>query len=179
MSAFTHRKEWNYSPATCWAIGFWDREWWRNREGGVHVRRNSPIAYAWQISQRCLKTWRATGEGVSELPTESKMLESTRALINLQDEYRARAAHNIAHAQERQKQQYDRKHNTNTTLKIGDKVLQENSKNKHWMGGKLGIRWTGPFIRKENVSAENTCRKDPETDPETDCPHIWTRNVTV
>ena len=65
------------------------------------------------------------------------MLESTRALINLQDEYRARAAHNIARAQERQKQQYDRKHNTNTTLKIGDKVLKENSKNKHRMGGKL------------------------------------------
>ena len=125
-----------------------DRE---NREGGVHVRQNSPIAYAWQISRRCLKTWRATGEGVSELPTESKMLESTRALINLQDEYHARAAHNIARAQERQKQQYDRKHNTNTTLKIWDKVLQENSKKKHRMGGKLDIHWTGPFIISEDL----------------------------
>ena len=38
-----------------------------------------------------------------ELHTESKMLETTRALINLQDEYRTRAAHNIAHAQETQK----------------------------------------------------------------------------
>ena len=122
-----------------------DRE---SREGGVHVRRNSPIAY---ISRRCLKTWRATGEGVSELPIESKMLESTRAIINLQDKYHARVAHNIARAQERQKQQYDRKHNTNTTLKIGDKVLKENSKNKHRIGGKLDIRWTGPLIISEDL----------------------------
>ena len=61
------------------------------------------------------------------------MLESTRALINLQDEYRTRAAQNIARAQERQKQQYDKKHNTNTTLKTGDKVLKENSSvTKNW-----------------------------------------------
>lgn len=98
-----------------------------------------------------IKMERATGEGLSELPTESKMLESTRALIKLQDEYRARAAHNIARAQERQKQQYDRNHNTNTTLKIGDKVLKENSKNKHRMGGKLDKRWTGPFIISEDL----------------------------
>ena len=64
-------------------------------------------------------------EGPEE-QNESKMLESTRALINLQDEYRTRAAHNNARGQERQKQQYDKKHNTNTTLKIGDKVLKEN-----------------------------------------------------
>ena len=78
-----------------------------------------------------VKMERATGEDPKELPTESKMLESTRALIDLQDEYRTRAAHNIARAQERQKQQYDKKHNTNTTLKIGDKVLKENSRQKY------------------------------------------------
>ena len=45
---------------------------------------------------------RATGEGAIELPTENKILESTtRALINLQDEYRTTAAHNIARAKER------------------------------------------------------------------------------
>ena len=78
--------------------------------------------------------------GASELPTKSKMLYRkyyARALINFQDEYHARAAHNIVRAQERQKEQYDRKHNTNTTLKIGDKVLKENSKNKQRMGVSL------------------------------------------
>ena len=69
-----------------------------------------------------IKMERATGEGPEE-QNESKI---TRALINLQDEYRTRAAHNIACGQERQKQQYDKKHNTNTTLKIGNKVLKEN-----------------------------------------------------
>ena len=65
-----------------------------------------------------LKMERVTGESPSELPSESKMLDSARALIKLQEEYCARATQNIARAQERRKQQYDRKHNTNETLKI-------------------------------------------------------------
>ena len=64
-----------------------------------------------------IKMERATGEGPEE-QNESKI---TQVLINLQDEYRTRAAYNIARGQERQKQQYDKKHNTNTTLKIGTK----------------------------------------------------------
>ena len=56
-----------------------------------------------------IKMEKATGEDPKELPTERKMLKSTEALINLQDEYRTRAAHNIALAQEstlRQEAQY-------------------------------------------------------------------------
>ena len=45
-----------------------------------------------------IKMERAIGEGPKELPTESKMLESTRPLINSQDEYCTRAAHDIARA---------------------------------------------------------------------------------
>ena len=46
------------------------------------------------------------------------------------------------------KQQYDKKHNTNTTLKIGDKVLKEA---KTLKGGKLDKRCTDPFIISEGL----------------------------
>ena len=98
-----------------------------------------------------VKVERATGEGVSELPPDIELRDSTMALIKLQEEYRVKAMQNIVHAQERQKKQYDRKHNTNTTLNIGDKVLKENSRNQHRMGGKLDNRWTGPFIINEDL----------------------------
>ena len=88
-----------------------------------------------------LKVEQVTGEGAPELPSVTELRDSTMALIKLQEDYRAKAMQNIVRAQERQKKQYDRKHNTNTTLNVGDKVLKENSRNKHRMGGKL-VDWT-------------------------------------
>ena len=44
---------------------------------------------------------------------------------------------NIEKAQEHQKKHYDAKHNTNTKLKVGDKVLVKNMKNEGRKGGKL------------------------------------------
>ena len=42
------------------------------------------------------------------------------------------------------------KHNTSSRiLKVGDKVLKENSKNKSRKGGKLDNPWTGPFYIQE------------------------------
>ena len=98
-----------------------------------------------------LKVEQVTGEGAPELPSVTELRDSTMALIKLQEDYRAKAMQNIVRAQERQKKQYDRKHNTNTTLNVGDKVLKENSRNKHCMGGKLDNRWTGPFIIHEDL----------------------------
>ena len=51
----------------------------------------------------------------------------------------------LQRAQEEQKERYDAKHNTKTNLKVGDEVLVKNMKNTHRMGGKLDIRWTGPY----------------------------------
>ena len=50
---------------------------------------------------------------------------------------------NIEKAQERQKKHYDAKHNTNTKLKVGDKVLVKDMKNEGRKGGKLEqlFRW--------------------------------------
>ena len=98
-----------------------------------------------------VKVERATGEEASGLPCDISLRDSTMALIKLQEEYRAKAMQNIARAQERQKTQYDRKHNTNTMLNIGDKVLKENTRNQHRLGGKLDKCWTGPFVIHEDL----------------------------
>ena len=69
------------------------------------------------------------------------MLESTRVLFKMNTMPEQHTTFPVP-----KKDRNSRKHNTNTTLKIGDKVLKENSKNKHRMGGKLDKCWTGPFI---------------------------------
>ena len=51
----------------------------------------------------------------------------------------------LQHAQEKQKGTYDAKHNTKTNITLGDVVLVKNMKNTNRMGGKLDIRWTGPY----------------------------------
>ena len=57
----------------------------------------------------------------------------------------------LQHAQEYQKQMYDAKHNTKTTISVGDEVLLKNMKNTYRMGGKLDIRWTGPYEVIEDI----------------------------
>ena len=84
--------------------------------------------------------------GSSTYVTETSNLKDVKALIHLQEQCRAKAAQNILGAQARQKKQYDMKHNMNSTLKVGDKVFKENTRNKHRKGGKLENRWNGPFV---------------------------------
>ncbi len=54
-------------------------------------------------------------------------------------------------AQQQQKATYDAKHNTNTNIKVGDEVLVKNMKNATRVGGKLDIRWTGPYKVTEDA----------------------------
>jgi len=86
-----------------------------------------------------------SGNSLPQLLTEREHLKNVATLIGLQEQYRAKAAKNICRAQIKQKQQYDRKHNTNSTLKVGDKVLKSIAKNSHRMGGKLEKLWSGPY----------------------------------
>ena len=46
-------------------------------------------------------------------------------------------------AQDNQKHQYDAKHNTNTHLKVGDKVLVKKKRNDGRKGGKLDVGFPG------------------------------------
>ena len=50
---------------------------------------------------------------------------------------------NIVKAQERQKKHHDAKHDTNTKLKVGDKVLMKEMKNEEWKDGKLDQLFPG------------------------------------
>ena len=58
--------------------------------------------------------------------------EKIQQLLDVRKQVHDKARANIKKAQDNQKCQYDTKHNTNTHLKVGDKVLVENKT----MGGK-------------------------------------------
>ena len=55
-------------------------------------------------------------------------------MLELQKELHNKTRSNIEKAQARQKRQYDAKHNTNTKVKVGDKVLVQAMKTK---GGRV------------------------------------------
>ena len=52
---------------------------------------------------------------------------------------------NIKNAQSHQKKNYDKRHEA-FSFSIGDEVLKKNMKNKHRMGGKLDVKWLGPYV---------------------------------
>ena len=99
---------------------------------------------------------------VGSLPqilTEPEHLKHIDALINLQEQYRAKATQNILCAQTRQKLHYDKKHNTNSIFKVGDKVLKSNARNRHRMGGKLEKPWLGVYIIQHDLGKGRYCLK--------------------
>ena len=71
---------------------------------------------------------------VGSLPQYLTEPEHIDALINLQEQYRAKATQNILCAQTRQKLHYDKKYNTNSIFKVGDKVLKSNARSVYRMG---------------------------------------------
>ena len=87
------------------------------------------------------------------------------ALINLQEQYRAKATQNILCAQTRQKLHYDKKHNTNSIFKVGDKVLKSNARNRHRMGGILEKPWLGVYIIQKDLGKGRYCLKTLEGKP--------------
>ena len=52
---------------------------------------------------------------------------------------------NILQAQQKQKEHYDKKHANPHSYSIGTKVLLKDFKRKKTKGGKLLIRWKGPY----------------------------------
>lgn len=64
-------------------------------------------------------------------------------MLELRAKMHSNALANISKAQEQQKKQFDAKHNTNTSLKVGDKVLLKDMKNEGRKGGKLKTLFPG------------------------------------
>ena len=56
------------------------------------------------------------------------------------------AKENILRAQVRQKEQYDRKHVHAPNFQVGTRVLKKDFTRKRRKGGKLDLRWNGPYI---------------------------------
>ena len=82
-------------------------------------------------------------------------------MLELQKELHDKARINIEKAQARQKRQYDAKHNTNTNIKVGDKVLVQAMKNQGRKGGKLEPLFPGgPYIIEEDLGKGRFRLKD-------------------
>ena len=64
-----------------------------------------------------------------QILTEPEHLKHFDALINVQEQYCAKATQNNLCAQARQMLHYDKKHNTNFIFKVGDKVLMDEAQN--------------------------------------------------
>ena len=56
------------------------------------------------------------------------------------------AGGNIKNVQEKQKRDYDRRHLSNTDIRIGDPVLLRNNRRQDRKGGKFTFKWLGPYF---------------------------------
>ena len=82
-------------------------------------------------------------------------------MLKLQKEVHDKARSNLEKAQAFQKLQYDAKHNTNTKIKVGDKVLVQVMKNQWRKGGKLEPLFPdGPYIIEEDLGKGRFRLKD-------------------
>ena len=73
---------------------------------------------------------------------------NTAELERMMEERRARlevVQANILAAQERQKEQYDRKHSNPEVFRVGSLVLKKDFTRKKHAGGKLDHKWLGPY----------------------------------
>lgn len=55
------------------------------------------------------------------------------------------AKSNIAAAQKKQKEHYDRKHSKPGAYQVGTKVLMKDFTRRKWKGGKMDRKWRGPY----------------------------------
>lgn len=58
---------------------------------------------------------------------------------------------NIHHAQQKQEEQYNKKHSTSRGFKVGEIVLKKDFTRKKRKGGKLDSKWVGPYYIREDL----------------------------
>ena len=94
----------------------------------------------------------STAETTMHCLTDEEMQHDVELLVNLKHQYTAAAKRNIVKAQERQKAYYDKRHNTySLSLDLNDQVLLKNSEHDSRKGGKLDVKWTGPYWVSERL----------------------------
>ena len=92
------------------------------------------------IDVTCVKH---TDEQYDELSFEEKVEKMFDMQKALHDQ--ARQINYIHEAQECQKRQYDSKHNSRSSLKLGDKVLAQEMRDEGRKGGKLNVQFKRPY----------------------------------
>ena len=87
-------------------------------------------------------------ETMDEPDLETKIAK----MLELQKKLHDQARENIERAQQRQKRQFDAKHNSLTKLKVGDQVLVKSMANEGRKGGKLEPQFKGgPYTISEDL----------------------------
>ena len=66
---------------------------------------------------------------------------ATKVRTSIKDD----AAENIKAAQKKQKRDYDRRHMSNSEIRVDDMVFMENNKRIDWKGRKFSQKWLGPY----------------------------------
>jgi hypothetical protein len=80
-----------------------------------------------------------------DMDTFQAVLDSTSAI---REKIFTKVEQNISQAQQKQKRDYDRRHQSSNVISVGDKVLLKNNKRNDRKGGKFTFKWLGPFVVK-------------------------------
>ena len=62
------------------------------------------------------------------------------------------ATSNVRKTQDKLKKDYDRRHLSNSEIKLGELILSRNNKRKDRKGGRFSFAWLGPSIVSEMTS---------------------------
>lgn len=75
-----------------------------------------------------------------------------QTMTTIRDKLYSTVSSNISSAQQRQKQNFDRRHNSSRDLTIGATVYIKNQRRIHRMGSKMEPRWIGPYTVVESLT---------------------------
>lgn len=93
---------------------------------------------------------------------ETSVAEKVEKMLEIRRKLHENALGNIRKAQKCQVRQYDAKHNIDSKLKIGDKVLVKEMKNEGRKGGKLQCQFVGsPYTLAEDLGKGHYHIKNP------------------
>ena len=73
-----------------------------------------------------------------------------RCLMDVRQSPKSSITDNIQAAQQRQKEQYDHRHDSGKFISVGSIVYAMNKKRIYWMGGRMKPRWIDPYTVIEN-----------------------------
>ena len=81
---------------------------------------------------------------------DEEMFEAILAsTTRIRREIHESATINITKAQDKQKEDFDRRHTSNSEIKVGDLILLRNNKRRVRKGGTISFAWLGPYIVSE------------------------------